>query len=167
MAIIKGCAAAMYYPAPLHRSMGDIDFVVPLERVDEADRLMTESGYSYMDSTAHHYDYAKNGIELEMHHHYSDPDWGFEELITEGLSKTVLSDIYGKQFYTLPTAINGLGLLDHVRRHIMKGLGMRQIIDWMMFVHTHLNTDAKWEDHFAPLARQIGLETLAVTMTKM
>ena len=34
MAIIKGCAAAMYYPAPLHRSMGDIDFVVPLERID-------------------------------------------------------------------------------------------------------------------------------------
>lgn len=167
MAIIKGCAAAMYYPAPLHRSMGDIDFVVPLERVDEAIRLMTENGYSYMDTTARHYDYAKNGIELEMHHHYSDPDWDFEELITEGLAEANLSDIYGKQFYTLPTAINGLVLLDHVRRHIMKGLGMRQIIDWMMFVHTQLNTDAKREEHFAPLARQIGLETLAVTMTKM
>lgn len=167
MAIIKGCAAAMYYPAPLDRSMGDIDFVVPIERLDEANQLMTENGYQYMDTTQRHYDYAKNGMELEMHHHYSDPDWDFEDLISEGLSKTVLSEIYGKQFYTLPPEINGLVLLDHVRRHIMKGLGMRQIIDWMMFVHTQLNTDAAWENHFAPLARRLGLETLAVTMTKM
>lgn len=82
MAIIKGCAAAMYYPAPLDRSMGDIDFVVPLERIDEANRLMTENGYQYMDTTQRHYDYAKNGTELEMHHHYSDPDWDFEDLIS-------------------------------------------------------------------------------------
>ena len=42
LAIIKGCAAAMYYPAPLDRSMGDIDFVVPLERIDEANRSVDD-----------------------------------------------------------------------------------------------------------------------------
>lgn len=167
MAIIKGCAAAVYYPAPLNRAMGDIDFVVPIERVDEANRLMTENGYRYTDTTQRHYGYVKNGIELELHHHYSDPDWDFENRISEGLSNLTLSEIYGKQFYTLPTEINGLVLLDHVRRHIMKGLGMRQIIDWMMFVYAELNTDSAWEERFAPLAREIGLETLATTMTKM
>ena len=166
MAIIKGCAAAMYYPIPLNRSMGDIDFVVPFKRVDEANQLMTENGYHYSNTTQRHYDYAKNGIEFELHHHYSDPDWDFENLISEGLSNVTVSEIYDKQFHTLPVEINGLVLLDHVRRHIMKGLGMRQIIDWMMFVHAELNTDSAWEERFASLAREIGLETLAITMTK-
>ena len=111
MAIIKGCAAAMYYPAPLNRTMGDIDFVVSSERINEANQLMTENGYQYMDTTQRHYDYVKNEIELELHHHYSDPDWDFENRISEGLSNVTLSEIYGKQFYTLPTEINGLVLL--------------------------------------------------------
>lgn len=34
MVILKGCAAAMYYPEPLQRTMGDIDFIVPPEYVD-------------------------------------------------------------------------------------------------------------------------------------
>ena len=62
--------------------------------------------------------------------------------------------------------INGLVLLDHVRYHLQGGLGIRQIIDWMMFVHANLN-DETWETGFAQLARGAGLETLAVTMTSM
>ena len=167
MAIIKGCAAAMYYPAPLERLMGDIDFVISIERLEEARQLMQKSGYRFHHQTDRHYVYDKNGIVFEMHHHYSDPEWDFEKHISDGLSDRVLCEIYGKQFYSLPVDVSGLVLLDHVRRHIMKGLGMRQIIDWMMFVHARLNIDSAWEKRFAPLAREIGLETLAITMTKM
>ena len=34
MVILKGTAAAIYYPNPAQRSMGDIDFLVPPEHFD-------------------------------------------------------------------------------------------------------------------------------------
>lgn len=167
MVIIKGNAAAMYYPIPLNRTMGDIDFVVAPDYIDDANKLMAEKGYVFSLETERHFDYEKKGIEIELHHHYCDSEWNFESMISDGLSNAVSCELYGKQFMALPEEINGLVLLDHVRRHIKKGLGLRQIIDWMMYVHTSLNSDTAWEDRFAPLARSLGLETLAVTLTKM
>lgn len=167
MAIIKGCSAAIYYPAPIQRTMGDIDFVVSAEHLDEANQLMVEKGYRFTEETPRHFDYTKNSHVLELHHHYSDPEWDFEATITEGLSHAVPCEMYGKPFCSLPVEVNGLVLLDHVRRHLKKGLGLRQIIDWMMFVHTELKDDTVWKNRFLPHVRELGLEPLAITMTKM
>jgi hypothetical protein len=58
-------------------------------------------------------------------------------------------------------------LLEHVRQHLVRaGLGLRQAIDWMMFVHSGLD-DASWSDDFATLTWESGLERLAVTLTYM
>lgn len=168
MVILKGFAAAMYYPEPIRRTMGDIDFIVPPERFEDACRLMEDSGYTFIYDLGNDrdYTYRKNGIAFELHHHYSDRDWDIEGLIIDALPSSVMCEIYGNRFPALPAEINGLVLLDHVRHHLDGGLGIRQIIDWMMFVHTVLK-DGAWEDRFAPVARKAGLETLAVTMTKM
>ena len=167
LVILKGCAAAMYYSVPLYRAMGDIDFIVPPERFDEAVALMEENGYAYTKECARHSEYRKNGVILELHKRYSDLGWDIEPLILDGLSKAVMREIYGKQFPTLPTEINGLVLLDHIRMHLYNGIGIRQIIDWMMYVHSCLNDDTVWEERFAPLVRAAGLETFALTVTKM
>ena len=45
------------------------------------------------------------------------------------------------------------------------GVGLRQIIDWMMFVDKCL-PDERW-DEFRPLAEATGFETLAVTTARM
>ena len=166
LVIIKGFAAAQYYPVPLQRTMGDIDFVVPQDRLEEADQLMLENGYAFSHKTDRHYDYSKNGTEFELHCRYCEKRWDFERLIAEGLSQAVSCEMYGKAFPVLPTEINGLVLLDHIRSHLYGGLGIRQIIDWMMYVHAHLD-DAMWTKRFAQLAREPGLETLATTITKM
>ena len=47
LVILKGCAAAMYYPEPVRRTMGDIDFIVPPEQFDDARHLMEENGYQF------------------------------------------------------------------------------------------------------------------------
>ena len=44
--ILKGTAAAMYYPDPTQRTMGDIDYLVPEAHFDRAAALLTENGYS-------------------------------------------------------------------------------------------------------------------------
>ena len=168
LAILKGCAAAMYYPAPIQRAMGDIDFIVPRDRFEESRRLMEENGYEFVHETKDKRDYAyeKDHIIIELHHHYSVENWDIEPQIMEGLTRAVTCEVYKNEFPALPTMINGLVLLDHVRRHLYSGIGIRQIIDWMMFVHASLSDDA-WTNEFAELARGAGLETLALTMTKM
>lgn len=164
--IIKGFAAAQYYPVPLQRTMGDIDFIVPQDRLEEANRLMVENGYAFLHKTDRHDGFEKNNTSFEMHRKYCEDHWDFEHLITDGLSQAVSCELYGKSFPVLPTEINGLVLLDHIRSHLYGGLGIRQIIDWMLFVHAHLD-DAMWENGFAQLTREPGLETLAMTITKM
>lgn len=167
LVIIKGFAAAMYYPVPLQRTMGDIDFVVPTELLDEANRLLTESGYTFVSSCLRHNKYTNNDIILELHNRYSDEEWDIEQLIKDGIFRADLCEVYGKQYPALPIEINGVVLLDHIRMHLYTGLGLRQIIDWMMFVHSSLRDDAVWEKRFAPHFRETRLEILAITVTKM
>ena len=168
LVILKGFAAAMYYPAPLRRAMGDIDFLVPPEYFEKARSLMDDNGYVFNSNhgTDRDYSYSMRGVVLELHHRYSDEKWDIDPLIMKSFSDISTRELFNHRFPVLPEMINGLVLLDHVRHHLQGGLGIRQIIDWMMFVHANLN-DETWETGFAQLARGAGLETLAVTMTSM
>lgn len=168
LVILKGFAAAMYYPAPLRRAMGDIDFLVPPEYFESARSLMDENGYAFNSDhgTDRDYSYSMRGVVLELHHRYSDEKWDIDPLILKSFSDISTRELFNHRFPVLPEMINGLVLLDHVRHHLQGGLGIRQIIDWMMFVHANLN-DETWESSFSQLARGAGLETLSVTMTSM
>ena len=75
--------------------------------------------------------------------------------------------VYGYGFPTLPEPINGLVFLAHIRQHMFEeGIGLRHIIDWMMFVHKYL-TDEKWENDFKILTKHAGFTTFAKTLTLM
>lgn len=168
LVILKGCAAAMYYPEPLQRTMGDIDFIVPPERFEESRRLMMVNGYEFDHYLGDNreYSYRKGNIIVELHYRYSDEGWNIDPQIMDGLARPVICELYGKAFPVLPAEINGLILLDHIRHHMRQGLGIRQIIDWMMFLHAFPGDDA-WIQRFAPLVKKAGLETFAATVTKM
>ena len=80
---------------------------------------------------------------------------GFDDLIINNINDS----------HVLPDMINGLVLIEHINQHIEEGLGLRQIIDWMMFVDKCL-PDNKWVK-FEEYAQKAGLKTLAVTITRM
>ena len=61
--------------------------------------------------------------------------------------------------------MNGLVLLEHISQHLEHGLGLRQIIDWMMFIEKCL-PDEKWPE-FEPMAENIGLKNLAIIAARM
>ena len=166
--VLKGTSAAMYYPEPMRRSMGDIDIITLPDRFEDARGLLEENGYEFTGDYGddRDYSYAKDGVVVELHHRYSDADWDIEPLIIEGINNAVTREVCGKSFLSLPDAVNGLVLLDHVRHHLYGGLGLRQIIDWMMYVHA-MSGDGEWEREFMPLIRTAGLEKLACVMTKM
>jgi len=170
MAILKGTAAAIYYPRPIDRTMGDIDFIVPEVRFEEAEKLLEQNGYilecPISLSSPRHSVWKKNGIFFELHHHFSHEDLYIDDYVSAGLSHTVWAYIGEAGFPMLPPLPNGLVLLVHMRSHLKSGMGLRQIIDWMMYVDKVLN-DEFWENEFKTVAESKGLDTLAITTTRM
>ena len=171
MVILKGAAAAVYYAEPIHRTMGDIDLIVPQSAYEAARKLMEQSGYQKEAAEnespdARHIAYQKNDITYELHHHFSHEGIEVEQYIAQGLESPETGELSGHRFPMLPPLENGIVLLAHVAQHLRNELGLRQVIDWMMYVHGNL-TDAYWANVFRPAAADCGLETLAITATRL
>lgn len=172
LVILKGNAAALYYPNPSLRAVGDIDFLVPQNRFEESKALMDNSGYKRLHGNiddARHIEYSKNDVFFEMHHHFSSMGLDIEPAVISGLNRVEYASLFGMKFPILPVLENGLVLLTHIRQHLLDevfSLGLKQIIDWMMYVHANVGKDG-WDDDFFDLASTYGLETLAITVTHL
>ena len=168
LVILKGTAAAVYYPNPAQRSMGDIDYLVPLEYFDQAKELLVKNGYAIEDDprAPRHMHVHKDGISFEQHRFFSSEGIDVERFISEGMNHIEMTEIYGTSFPMLPKLANGLVLLGHMVQHLKSGLGLRQVIDWMLYVQSKL-TDDFWHQTFEAAAKEAGLEKVAVTVTQM
>lgn len=167
--ILKGSAAAIYYPIPSSRSFGDIDFIVPPSDFDKAKRLLESNGYtkySRPQDDDRHCGYQKEGYTFELHKRFSYDDLDIEKYVLAGIENRVLGRIGEYSFPMLPPLPNGLVLLAHMRSHLKSGLGLRQVIDWMMYVDKVLD-DKFWYSSFKPAVDEVGLTTLAVTTTAL
>jgi len=168
--VVKGAASACYYSRPSSRAMGDIDLLVNPEDFDRACSLIAE-GAEYLGENVRHKEYRRNRIIVEIHRafsHFTDPEKNlfFDQRVFGAIeaSQTITTENY--TFPCLPTVENGLILLAHIDVHLAGGLGLRQIIDWMMYVDREL-TDEVWNNEFAPFVKQLERETLAITATRM
>ena len=160
--ILKGTSAAQYYPHPEYRAMGDIDIMTRREDFHAACDMLLNNGFEENMSAEfeRHREFSKQRILVEVHSYFAslnDPCQAMylDDLIIENINPT----------HVLPDAVNGLVLLEHISQHLEHGLGLRQIIDWMMFVDKCL-PDEKWPE-FRVHAQKTGLETLAQTATRM
>lgn len=168
MVILKGTAAAIYYPNPSLRVMGDIDFLVPLEQFDHAKEILTQNGYTIKDDPRYsrHIDVRKDQVSFEMHRYFSECNVDIEQYILEQFDDAKCGIIFGKSFPMLPRLANGLVLLAHISYHLQTGLGLRQVIDWMTYVNRELD-DAFWHQGFHEAAKESGMEILAITITRL
>ena len=167
--IVKGTSAAIYYPIPSARTFGDIDCVVPPACFPAARRLLESNGYAKdakPESEERHAGYAKDGCRFELHHRFSYSDLDIESYIKDGLTNRVQARVGDHGFPMLPPLANGLVLLTHMRSHLKSGLGLRQVIDWMMYCDKVLD-DAFWDESFRAAADALGLTTLAITATAL
>lgn len=173
MVIIKGTAACIYYPHPEKRRMGDIDFLVPENDFDKAFQLMKDNGYACFNE--HHIDnlhsaFLKNDIDFELHRRPQGIKAGKEweqsrHIFDDALLSPIVHSLGGYEFTTFPHIQNGLILLLHIKKHLPSGLGLRQIIDWMMFVSKYLD-DEHWQ-LFKVEAEKLGIANFAKTVTRM
>ena len=166
--IIKGTSAATYYPVPSCRTMGDIDILVDESTFDTAYSLLEENGYKFY---FHHgddreYTFIKDGVMFELHRRYSDEKYNIEEYLINGIKNARTVTLYGNPFLALPETENALILLDHIRHHLSGGLGLRQIIDFMLCINS-VKDEKTFETEYLPLFEQAGLDTFARIVTKM
>ena len=158
--ILKGTEAAKYYPEPNCRALGDIDLITSHEDFDTAFRQLLEGGYKLINDEGREAVFLKNKVIIELHRSFaklSNPEYA------EYLDNIIIKNI--NQSHVMPDDINGLVLLEHISQHLVNGLGLRQIIDWMMFVDRCL-PDTRWPE-FCIMTQNIGLEKLAVVTTRM
>ena len=165
--VIKGTSAAKYYPKPHLRTMGDIDLLVKPEDYEASVCRLLSIGCVEITCQAElelgrHRSFRYKDVTIELHRFFSlyvDEDKG-------NVLDDLLFDAIAADESELPDVENGLVILSHIRQHLEDGIGLRQIIDWMMFVNSCLD-DHLWHESFQKKAQRTGLEQLAITVTKM
>ena len=169
--ILKGISAGMYYPAPEYREMGDVDFIVKNSDFEKAYSLLKNAGYDDNHGyNPRHITLEKNGVIFELHHHFSDStnrnkEQVIDKILDAAIDSAERHNRNGFTWYTFESVENGLVLLQHIRGHLFTGLGLRQIIDWMMYVYSEM-TEENWKI-FEPLAEKCGNKELAIVVTRM
>lgn len=147
LVILKGAAAAMYYPHPEYRTMGDIDIIVKPEDFNKAYELLKKN-YSLvqdLDRDPRHVGFkGREGFVIELHKYFTYGERTKEkilldQMIYEGIDQCEYHSINEHTFPCLPPLINGLVLLNHILEHFNNGgVGYRQIIDFYEYIK-HIN----------------------------
>ena len=165
-AVIKGSAAAMAYPDPSLRSAGDVDILVKRSDYERAEDIMKQKGYKPSHKpNDHHASFEKDGVSFEVHRRLpiiSDENEGLISLFEKGIDERETGYAGPFSFPVLPKDLNGLSLVFHIDQHLRSGLGLRQVIDWMMFVNAHGGYES-----MRPMLKNTGTELLADTLTAM
>lgn len=174
----KGYASASYYPDPIRRAMGDVDFYVPQDYRETALSRLLEAGYRPAgDKNLRHECYERERIDFELHSELQGVPNGKGGIKTdsgraEAAVRRYLSDLVetavtvpsGQGDIVIPDAFHhGLIMLLHVAGHIMNsgGVGLRHLCDWAVYV---ARVDlAPWQSRY----EEMGLWTFARQLTAL
>ncbi|MBR3640519.1 MAG: nucleotidyltransferase family protein [Oscillibacter sp.] len=169
-AVLKGCASAAYYPDPLYRSMGDVDFLVPEDALEAAGRVMERQGLTpWEEEHISHIVYRRQGAYFEMHFRVAGlPNGAAGERIRE-----YMADVFEKATVqpiengraSLPAPFHhGLVLLLHTCHHLTgEGVGLRHLCDWGVFENRF--SDAEFRALFEEKLKAVGLWRFAQVLT--
>lgn len=144
-AVMKGQTVARFYTNPLLRVSGDIDVYVAERDFGRACSLMERQGYAMTDYTMLHATYSKKGCpEVEIHFAVQKLQWLPHYRCLQRITRQMVDnakakyiDIDGLQVAILPAELEVLLYTIHAFNHVLNGgLGLRQVVDWMLCVRT-------------------------------
>lgn len=172
--IIKGSAAAVYYPNPFLRTFGDIDLLVQPKDFQHCIEILIGNGYQNADPnrpTGRNIQLRKKRFEVELHQSYFGGRFmqtadRRDEKLFDAMHVCEFRQIGEHTFPMFDDVNNGMILLHHFHRHIIDGVGIRHLIDWMMFVSAVCD-DNYWNNTFMGVAEQLDLVIFAKTITRM
>ena len=146
--LLKGQGLARCYPVPELRQCGDIDLYVGDDNADKVyDLLMPLADYIDPKSEmkqGKHFHVTIRTLPVEIHR-YSDiqpfewQDKIYQAYAVEGLGTNLKTmDFSGVSVNTPSDNFNAFYIFNHLWYHFRaEGVGLRQLCDWMMFLHAH------------------------------
>ena len=147
----KGYASAYYYPEPIKRPMGDVDFIVDASYYSETIDRLQSAGYKQLEKEhERHITFIKDKNIFELHSEIKGIPNGLDGIQTqsqtaEGKVRELLSDLIPSSLIVdtqqgpirIPDEFHHcLIMLLHIAGHIINdgGVGLRHICDWAVFV---------------------------------
>lgn len=169
--ILKGCASASYYPDPMERTMGDVDFLVRESDLEQAGDILKKEGFIPWDMEhICHVVYRKDSIHLEMHFKPAGMPYGHAGELAERYLQDVMeqaSEItYENGTLRFPSPFHhGLILLMHTGHHMLgEGIGLRHLCDWAVFASSF--TEEEFREIFEDRLKAIGLWKFACILSR-
>lgn len=165
--VLKGAVSASYYPDPVLRSMGDVDFFVRSDDIAKSGAALENNEFTHENLGYLVYDdaYRRDDSVWELHWGISGtPETKIGEVIQGYLSnlieKAVLTEGENGGFFAPSDFHHCLILLLHSIHHMVGGgIGLRHLCDWAVFAH---KVDvSQWETEL----KECGLFQLARVLT--
>lgn len=154
--LLKGQGLASYYPSPRLRQCGDIDLYVGCKDYRRSYDVLKPFA-AHIDDVRKldigiHFDANVGGLDIEVHRFTEiyptrRLDRIYQAASDKGMIEdTVSMDINGVEVRTPSDVFNAFYIFAHMFRHFLyEGVGLRQICDWMMFLHArkdHIDVEA-------------------------
>jgi len=168
--VLKGSSVSVYYPYPELRHMGDIDILVPHEKIENAVELLQRDGFIMLrnaDKHKLHIHMHKGRTIVEIHHSvdvFPDGEMGqkaqsFIKTAFEYIKPVTYNDY---KFDSLSVSHQAISLLVHMARHYNNcGIGLRQLLDWVLFIEKNRVT---YEEEALCYLNDFGLSSFAHLM---
>lgn len=170
--MLKGQVSASYYPEPIKRPMGDIDFLIEPKDLHKAENLFISEGYMKSEKSADHefhWAYKKRGVKFEVH--WEAPGIPMKDNVIRSymrdiIDRRVLVNGLDRMYYVPSTFHHGVILLLHTISHLTaSGIGLRHLCDWLVFQNSLSEDD--FIAIFSEPLKKMGLWKLAAVMTKI
>lgn len=163
--LLKGQAYARHYPEGILRQCGDIDLYVGEDDYFRAYKVSRQQNWDsdeLFHRHAKHYGCSMNGVHLELHRVAAvlpsrSADRRFQEWSREQLRAGKRTTVIGAEEISLPTPIfDAVFVFMHIYHHFISGgVGLRQLCDWVMLLHTHSGDVSR--DELAALLKEFRL----------
>ena len=169
--ILKGCASAAYYPRPMERLMGDVDFLVHKSDLERAGKVLEDNGFRpWEEEHICHVVYRNETEHLEMHFEPAGVPYGkageiCREYFRDIYEQSQLIDYEGGQLRVPSAFHHGLVLLLHTSHHMLgEGIGLRHLCDWAVFAASF--SEKEFRSIFEEKLKRIGLWKFACILTR-
>ena len=157
--LLKGQGIASWYPEPTIRQAGDIDIYV--KDFDRAREVMTRLFGAETEVGDKHVTYHVGGtLDIELHRFTetlpnSRQNAEYQRISSSGTSMGLEEvNLDGANVDTPEPTFNAFYIFHHLWHHFKAmGMGMRQLCDWAMFLHSHsdrldLESLGQWLNYF-------------------
>jgi len=141
--VLKGSGVAELYPVPEMRKSGDVDVLIPKEKLEIVTGLLEEKNFLVKQSqhANHHLAFrSEDGIDLEIHTMLAEPfrDSGInramDRLLPDYFKKREYRDCMGVSLPVPAEPYQALQLLLHMLQHFLRaGFGLKLLCDWVVF----------------------------------